>query len=207
MGSKASDDIIAETLEEEAILKPVKRTLMPTLCLLALTSGIPAQTVKVNWQTSAPFSDYRTYAWKADQNESNGFYDQWVKPDVDAQLATKHLSKVTTDQKPDLIVLYHLKTQEMLDATTTTDGFGWGSGPWGMWGGWGGWGDDTAFSTTSERPRTMAILTLDLVDAKKRELVWRGQATVESVSNTQKGDEKQVAKSVEKMFKQFPPKM
>jgi hypothetical protein len=176
-----------------------------TLFLLAMTTAVVPQTVKVNWQASAPFSDYRTYAWKADQNEANSFYEQWVKPDVDAQLAAKHLSKVTADQKPDLIVLYHLRTQEMLDATTTTDGFGWGPGRWRIWGGWGGWGDDTEFSTTSERPRMMAILTVDLVDANKKELVWRGQATVDSVSNTQKGDEKQVSKSVEKMFKQFPP--
>jgi hypothetical protein len=51
----------------------------------------------------------------------------------------------------------------------------------------------------------MAILTVDLADANKKELVWRGQATVESISSSQKGDEKQVAKSIEKMFKQFPP--
>jgi len=186
-------------------MKPMKHSLMPALALLAITIAAPAQTVKVNWQTGAPFSDYRTYAWKTDQKEANSFYEQWIKPDVDAQLAAKHLTKLSADQKPDLIVVYHLKTQELWDATTTTDGFGWGSGPWGMWGGWGGWGDDTEFSRTSEHPRTMAILTVDVVDANKKELVWRGQAVVESVSNTQKGDEKQVAKSVEKMFKQFPP--
>jgi Domain of unknown function (DUF4136) len=192
-------------VEKEATLKTLKHALTLTLFLLAIGTAVPAQTVKVNWQASAPFADYRTYAWQTNQNEPNSFYDQWVKPDVDAQLASKHLSKITADQKPDLIVVYHLKTQELMDATTTSDGFGWGSGGWGMWGGWGGWGDETGFSTTSERPRTMAILTVDLGDAKKKELVWRGQATVESVSSSQKGDEKQVAKSVEKMFKQFPP--
>ena len=36
-------------------------------------------------------------------------------------------------------------------------------------------------------------------------MVWRGQATVDMIANTQKGDEKQVQKSVEKMFKQYPP--
>jgi hypothetical protein len=52
----------------------------------------------------------------------------------------------------------------------------------------------------------MGILAIDLVDMKKKEMIWRGQATVDMVSNTQKGDEKQVQKSVEKMFKQYPPK-
>lgn len=54
--------------------------------------------------------------------------------------------------------------------------------------------------------RMMGILTVDLVDAKKRQLVWRGQATEDSISDTQKGDERQVQKSVEKMFDRFPPK-
>jgi uncharacterized protein DUF4136 len=92
--------------------------------LLLITTTAPAQTVKVNWQKNAPFADYRTYTWKADQSDTNSFYEQWIKPDVDAQLAAKHLSKVTADQKPDLMVVYHLKTQELMDATTTSDGFG-----------------------------------------------------------------------------------
>jgi hypothetical protein len=52
----------------------------------------------------------------------------------------------------------------------------------------------------------MGILAVDLVDVKKKELVWRGQATVDSISNTQQGDEKQTLSSVKKMFKQYPPK-
>jgi hypothetical protein len=63
---------------------------------------------------------------------------------------------------------------------------------------------DTAITT--EEPRTMGILTVDLYDVAKKHLVWRGQATVDSVSNSQKGDEKQTEKSVEKMFKKYPPK-
>ena len=41
------------------------------------------------------------------------------------------------------------------------------------------------------------ILAVDLIDVKKKEMVWRGQATVDMISNTQKGDEKQVQKSLE----------
>lgn len=51
----------------------------------------------------------------------------------------------------------------------------------------------------------MGILAVDIVDAKKKVVVWRGQATTDAISNTQKGDEKQVMKSIDKMFKQFPP--
>jgi len=54
-------------------------------------------------------------------------------------------------------------------------------------------------------PRMMGMLAVDMGDVKKKELVWRGQATVDSISDKQKGDEKQVLQSIKKMFKQYPP--
>jgi Domain of unknown function (DUF4136) len=52
----------------------------------------------------------------------------------------------------------------------------------------------------------LGILSVDMVGARKKEMVWRGQATVDAISNSQKGDEKQTLDSVKKMLKQFPPK-
>jgi Domain of unknown function (DUF4136) len=176
-----------------------------SVCSLLAASGALAQTVKVNWQINAPFSDYRTYAWKQSQNEGSSFYRQWVENDVDAILAGKGLRRVAAGENPDLYVYYHVVTQEVIDSTTTDDGFGWGGGPWGRWGGWGGWGGPDIVQTAA-RPRTIGILAVDLIDMKKKQMVWRGQATVDMISNTQKGDENQVQKSVEKMFTQCPPK-
>jgi hypothetical protein len=176
-----------------------------SVCSLLVASGALAQTVKVNWQMNAPFSDYRTYAWKQSQNEGGAFYQQWVEKDVDAILAGKGLRSVAAGENPDLYLYYHVLTQEVIDSTTTDDGFGWGGGRWGRWGGWGGWGGPDIIQTAA-RPRTIGILAVDLIDVKKKQMVWRGQATVDMIANTQKGDEKQVQKSVEKMFKQYPPK-
>jgi hypothetical protein len=81
-------------------------------------------------------------------------------------------------------------TQEVIDSTTTDDGFGWGGGRWDRWGGWGG----PDIVQTEARPRTIGILAIDLVDVKRKEMVWRGQATEDMIANTQKGDEKQVQK-------------
>jgi hypothetical protein len=178
-------------------------------CFLLFATSAIAQTVKVNWQTNAPFADYRTYAWKPSKNEGAHFYRQWVVKDVDTELAQKGLRRVKADQNPDLYIYYHVVSQEVMDSTTTDDGFGWGGGAWGFWGGWGGWGGwgdmGPDMSQTEAQPRMMGILAVDLVDVKNKELVWRGQATVDSISNTQKGDEKQTLNSVKKMFKQYPP--
>lgn len=179
--------------------------------LLALSLPAFGQTIKVNWQTRAPFADYRTFAWLKSKREGDHFYKQWVVQDVNKDLESKGLREVSLNQHPDLFLIYHELTKQVMDSTTMDDGFGWGGGPWGGWGGWGGWGmgmgmgmgPDIAWNTAE--PRSMGILTVDLVDANHKKLVWRGQATVDAVSNKQAGDEKQVLKSVQKMFKQYPP--
>jgi|HubBroStandDraft_6_1064221.scaffolds.fasta_scaffold419289_1 hypothetical protein len=182
------------------------------LCAVLFTSSAFAQTIKVNWSQSAPFSTYKTYAWKVGPTQSNSFYAPWVKSNVDIQLAAKGFTQAAAGQTPDVYVTFHIQTQEVVDATTTDDGFGpgwgWGGGRWGVYGGWGGWGLDGGLDTaiTTEQPRTMGILTVDLYDVAQKHLVWRGQATVDSVSNSQSGDEKQVKNSVDKMFKKYPPK-
>jgi hypothetical protein len=186
--------------------------LITFVCASLMIPGVTAQTVRVNWKTNTDFSAYKTYAWRVSPKERNSFYLSWVRTDVDKTLAAKGLKRVSESQNPDMIVAYHFVTQEVMDATTTTDGFGFGDGGWGFMGGWGGWGmedmgmGDTGITQTEETPRSMGILTLDFADAKKKLLIWRGQATEDSVSNSQKGDEKQVLKSVDKMLKQFPPK-
>jgi hypothetical protein len=180
-------------------------------CCCCLSAGAWAQTVRVNWKDKAPFPDYRTYSWSSGKQQGSGFYRQWVRQYVDAELAKKGMTKVSAKQNPDLLVVYNMSSQEVLDSTTTSDGFGFGDGAWGYAGGWGGWGDGgmgmgSDMTQTEAQPRMMGILTVDLVEAKKHVLVWRGQATEDSISNSQKGDEKQVEKSVQKMFDHFPPK-
>ncbi|HUY12714.1 MAG TPA: DUF4136 domain-containing protein [Terriglobia bacterium] len=187
------------------------RSIMGMSLFLALSLPAFAQTVKVNWQARAPFHDYRTFAWLKSKKEGDHFYKQWVVRDVNRELQAKGLQEVSLNQHPDVFLLYHEITQQVMDSTTIDDGFGWGGGPWGGWGGWGGWGmgmsmgmgPDMAWNTAE--PRSMGILTVDIVATNQKKLIWRGQATVDAVSNKQKGDEKQVLKSVQKMFKLYPP--
>jgi hypothetical protein len=187
-----------------------KGTFSVSALLLLLSAGSAfGQTVKVNWQTQAPFADYRTYAWKVDKNQGAHFYRQWVQKDVEAELAKKGLHMVAADKNPDLYIRYHMVGEEVMDSTTIDDGFGWGGGTWGFVGGWGGWGDwggmGPDIAHTEAQPRAMGILSVDIADAKKNVLVWRGQATTDNIADSQKGDEKQVLKSIDKMFKQYPP--
>jgi len=190
------------------------KTFRTILLMSVLSCGLPlfAQTVKVNWQTGAPFPSYKTFAWQDPKNPGMPFYGPWIKADTIAELQSKGLMPVASGQTPDLIVTYHIQGQEVMDATSTTDGFDMGPGPWGGgwgwyggWGGWGPWSDDST-TFTSEHPRQILILTLDMADAKLNKLVYRGQAIVENPSNSESGDQKQTKQCVQKIFKSYPPK-
>jgi len=191
----------------------MKRLGLVVAAVMVVGGFAQAQSVKVNWREKAPFRDYRTFALAPGQKE--GFVTQFVPKYVTSALRAKNLSAAAAGQTPDLKVVYHFKTQDVVDATTTSDGFGWGGGPWGGWGGYGGWGGwggpyggyGDGMATTRQQPRTIGVLTIDLVDAKSNEVVWRGQATEDSVATSQKGDEVQVWKSIGKMFEHYPPKM
>src|ERR1700751_74569 len=94
-----------------------------SLLTVMVSSGLMAQTARVNWLVSAPFKDYKTYAWKEPSTQGKDFFTQFVKPDVEAQLAAKGLQKLANGQKPDLFLAYHVQTQEEPDSASTKDGF------------------------------------------------------------------------------------
>lgn len=187
-----------------------KLSLVVSALFLTLSAAVAlGQTVRVNWHVHAPFGDYHTYAWADAKDKGPAFYTQWVRHDVDGEMTSKGLRQVAANQHPDLYVYYHMVTQDYIGTRTTYGGFGWGDDEWGSWGGdddMGDMGMGQGMPRTRAVPRMMGILTVDLIDVSHKQLVWRGQATTDVVSTTQKGDEQQVFKSIEKMFTQFPPK-
>jgi Domain of unknown function (DUF4136) len=133
-------------------------------------------------------------------------FSLWVESAVADQLRADGLQYFYPRQPTDLVVIYSAATPEVTDSATEIAGYGWGDGPWA------GRGADLTqqgfapvLTTTTEHPRTMAILTVDIVDTSKKKLVWRGQATINHLSGNDKGEQKQVQNSVEKMFEDFPP--
>jgi Domain of unknown function (DUF4136) len=164
--------------------------------LLFLATGVAAlaQDVKVDYDHSASFQGYKTYAWQPGTPAKNPLNDQRIIAAVDSQLMAKGLQKVTMDQNPDLVVLYHAATSTQTQYNTTSFG-GWG---WGW--GWGGGGT----TTTNVEQIPIGQLSVDIGDAKTKKLLWLGTASGTISDNPNKSTEK-LNKAVAKMFKNFPP--
>jgi len=169
--------------------------------LLVVPALVLAQKVSYDYEKSANFAAFKTYAHKDGTKVGQPLIDDRIAAAIDTQLAAKGLTK--TESNPDVFVVYHVAFDKQKDISTFSSGGG-GYGPYG-WGWGGGWAGGT--STTQVRDILIGTLVIDMADAKKGQLAWRGMGVKEV--NTQASPEKRdksINEAVKKIFKNYPPK-
>jgi hypothetical protein len=173
-------------------------TASAALALLLFTVACDIKT-SVDYDRNADFSSYKTYAWFDPENpEISDLNHRRILAAVDSNLAAKGLQKADSD--PDLYVTYFGDEDEQTVIDTNHYGYGYGAG-W-YWGG----GMGMASSTSTVRSYTKGTLVVDMYDASKKELVWRG-AISGTVSDNPQTNEKNINKGFAKLFKQYPPEI
>ncbi|MCU1301027.1 MAG: putative lipoprotein [Candidatus Sulfotelmatobacter sp.] len=160
----------------------------------ALTAASFAQQVKTDYDHSANFGQYKTYSWEKVQTKDPLLVDR-IKDAVNAALTAKGWTQV--DSGGDVSVAAVEITQQQQTLNTFYDGFGGGR----RWGGFGGLGD----ATTTTETYKVGSLVVDLLDAKTRNLIWRGSSS-DTLSDNADKNTKNLDKGVQKMFAHFPPK-
>ena len=146
--------------------------------------------VQYNYDKRADFENLKTYDWmtvpkKADIDILNV---ERVKKAVSAELQAKGL--MMTSNNPDFLIAEHLgkdKVQVKL----------WGYN----YRGYLGSGELSPFEYEE------GLLTLDFVDAKSKEVIWRGVAEAKiKNANTPEKKERLINEAVKNILKNFPPK-
>jgi hypothetical protein len=172
--------------------------------LLASSTAL-AQDVRYNFDKNTDFSKLKTYKWVTlkDAPKVNDIVEKQIKAAVDAQLATKGLTKVD-DDSANIYVGYQAGVGQEKQFTSFNSDWGYG-------GGWyrGGWyGGAGGMSTTTGQTSTIYIgqLAVDMYDSANRDLVWRGVAS-KTINPKAKPDkqEKNLTKAVAKLLKNYPP--
>lgn len=161
-----------------------------------------AQKVSYDFNKSANFSAFKTYAQKDGTKVGQQLIDDRISAAIDAAMASKGFTKA--ESNPDVFVVYHVAFDKEKDISTFSSGYGGGYGPYG-WGWGGGWGGGT--TTTQVRDILIGTLVIDIADAKAGQLAWRGMGVKEV--NTQAKPEKRdksITEAVNKIFKNYPPK-
>lgn len=105
------------------------------------------------------------------------------------EMAAKGFMK---SENPDMLISIFTKEKERVDVYNNA-GFGWG--PYWGWG-WGGYSNVTS--------HTEGSLYIDIIDAKKKELVWQGKGTG-SLPETMDRKEERIREFVKQILSQYPP--
>jgi len=172
--------------------------------LLLASGAVFAQDVRYNFDKQADFSQFKTYKWVAIKGAAtvSDLVDKQIKDAVDAELATKGLTKVDTDDA-NLFIGYQPSVSEEKQFNSYSSGWGYGPG-WG--GGWyGGMGSTTTTGSTTTIYKGQ--LALDMYNSAAHDLVWRGVVTktIDAKAKPEK-QQKNLAKAVKKLLKDYPPR-
>lgn len=174
------------------------------LLLLAVTGCISK--VYIDYDKHADFTQYQTYAWKEGTPTTNPLMDRRIITAIDKQLIGKGFQKVDTN--PDMIVSYHAATTKEVSYTTSSMGYGYGPAGGTTYGRYGGglgmWGVGLSSGTATPVTVVKGTLVVDIYDAERKSLLWRGTAN-DTVHADPEKVEDQIHTAITDMFDKFPP--
>lgn len=169
--------------------------------ILAACASSPA--IKSDYDHQADFSRYRTFGYMSPLGTDKAGY---------STLLTERLKDATRGQmemrgyvydaaNPDLLVNFNGKLQQKTQVTEAPPPpmgpyYGYRSGFYGGWPGY-GWGD-TVYQYTE------GTLNIDLVDARRKQMVWEGVAVGEVQNLDTATSSQNIDKAVAGIFAKYP---
>lgn len=180
-----------------------KKVVTIAIAVTLLSTLTWAQKVSYDYDKTATFGTFKTFAHKEGTKVGQPLIDDRIVAAIDAELGTKGFTR--SESNPDVFVVYHMAFDTQKDISTYSSGYGgYGAYGWGWGGGWGGAGT----TTTQVRDILMGTLVIDMADAAKGQLVWRGIGVkeVDTQAKPEKRD-KSIASAIKKIFKNYPPKV
>jgi hypothetical protein len=180
------------------------------LVLAAALAGCSSLKVNTEYDPSAPYASYKTYAWNPtapgpEQAPSirNPTIQAQVVAAVDRELQAKGFAMVKPEANPDLLVAVHGWAQSRVEVST----YGYAYGPGYVYG--------PAYGPYQPMPVTPAVevhnytdgtLLIDFVDAKAMKLVWRGTATDTFTRPDLAAVKRTVDEATAQLIGAYPPK-
>lgn len=159
--------------------------------------------VSNDFDHSVNFRAYKTWAWYPQQGQDTeggpargyeSFLDQRIRAAVEREMTAKGLTKVEGKQNPDVFIAYSAKVENKQRVTSA-----YPYSPWGYGYGYGYYGRGMA-PVTEYKAGTVII---DIVDAKRKELAWRGTGQAQLDQNSI--NEAETYRIVNSILGTYPP--
>ncbi len=154
--------------------------------------------VRVNsdYDKKVDFSTYKSYAFLksgVDKMEISDLDKKRIMHSIDDVMTTKGFTK---SESPDILINIFTKEREQVNVNQFNAGWGYGYGY--------GWNPYVWSGQTSINRYTEGTLYIDLIDAKKKELIWQGEGEGTLTKDTHK-KEALIKEFVSKILEQYPP--
>ena len=170
--------------------------ILPIILLLFLAS-CDAVHINSDYDKKVDFSKYKTYAFYktgVDKVEISDLDKKRILSSIDEQMTLKGFTKSET---PDLLININTKAEKNVNVNQFNSGFGYGYGY--------GFGFSPFFGMNSGLSTNIeGTLTIDLIDAAKKELIWQGEGIGNITQNTNRKDEN-IKCFVTRILSQYPP--
>lgn len=169
----------------------------PSGCTTAARVGVTN-----DFDHAVNFRAFKTWAWYPQQprDAENGpakgyesFLDKRMRASVASEMTQKGLTEVTT--APDIYVAYSARVEDKQQVSPYYNGMGY---PYGY--GYGYYGRGAYSPVTQYKAGTVVI---DIIDAKRKELAWRGTGQAQVNQNTI--DEAETHRIVNGILSTYPP--
>lgn len=171
-----------------------KVAFIPVLFFLVSSCG----SIRVNsdYDKKVDFSNYKSFAFLKsgiDKMQISDLDKKRIMHSIEEVMTTKGFTK---SESPDLLINIFTKEREQVDVNQFNAGWGYG---WGY--GWNPylWGGQSSINRYTE-----GTLYIDLIDAKKKELIWQGEGEGTITKDTNK-KEALIKEFVTKILEQYPP--
>jgi len=178
---------------------PIRRLLSVLfLLLLPFASGCASgPQIRVDMDARANMKAYRTFAFfntvSTDGASYTSLLSSRLKAATRAQLERN--GYLYSEAQPDLLVNFFLKVVQKQELRSTGGYYGYRHGYYGTW---------TGYPYVETIDYKEGTLSVDLVDAKQKQLVWQGVAEGEVSEEAQQNPGPAIDNVVAKIFSNFP---
>jgi len=179
-------------------------TVTSLLVLALTTSGCASDNIRADYDPSMDFGQYKTYNFFPDAGPEatnyQSFFSQYMVAAISREMEARGY---TRSQDPDILINFNAYLREKTDVRTTpapmSGGYyGYRGGFYDPWMGY-GYAQETHVSQYTE-----GTFNIDLVDARKKKLVWEAVAVGRVTDKLLEELEERVDAGVARAFAKYP---
>lgn len=182
-------------------MRTLIRTLILAFAAMVLAACATGPVATADYDRNADFSAYRTFGFFEPLGTDTAGYESLITQTLKAAARREMEARgyVYAEAGADLLINFNARLAQQTRVTQTPAPPMYYGYRRGMYGGWGGYGYDTRVSQYVE-----GTLNIDMVDARRKQLVWEGVAVGKVTPKEREGRQAAINAAVAGIFSKYP---